>query len=74
MNTETLKVEKLNSEEIIIIASKFGCTPDYVRKINSGTRISKSRTAKSISKAIEIISENKLELKKTIEQINIEGE
>ena len=74
METEQLNIEKLNSEEVQLIATKFSCSQDYVRKLATGVRDVKSRQAKLIFKVIELVSANKLELKKSIEQTDIEGE
>lgn len=65
---------KLNSEERALIATRFNCSSDYVRKLISGTRKANSKKAKSILKAVELIANNKEILKRELNSEELDAE
>jgi hypothetical protein len=74
MQSNQMENKKLGAEDKKLIASNFSCSEDYVKKISEGTRKANSRKSRAILKAIELVSTNKLELKKSIAQIDLDGE
>lgn len=70
---ETKQID-LTSPERQMIADRFKCHPDYVKKLIEGKRKTKSTKAKNIMKAVKLVRDNKEALVKEINNPELDGE